>query len=102
MSRKDQRGHSVPEVQVLKGYVPGSLRRVAELHGIYYHRHWDIGLFFEAKVATELAAFLGRYDEKEDGFWTASVGRRIEGSITIDAARACWSLPRLRSSSLPW
>jgi len=36
--------------------------------------------------ATELAALLSRYDERKDDFWTAPVGRRIEGSITIDAA----------------
>jgi len=35
-------------------------------------------------VATELSEFLGRYDEKHDGFWTASLKGRVEGSITID------------------
>jgi hypothetical protein len=52
------------EVQIIRGYVPGSLGRVAELHGTYYHKDWGFGLFFEAKVAAELAAFLGRYDEQ--------------------------------------
>jgi GNAT superfamily N-acetyltransferase len=78
----------MPEVQIIKGYIPGSLGRVAELHGTYYHEHWGFGLFFEAKVAIELAAFLGRYDEQKDGFWTALVGQRIEGSVTIDGAHA--------------
>jgi GNAT superfamily N-acetyltransferase len=96
MHRKDPAARSVPEVQIITGYLPGSLGRVAELHGIYYHQHWDFGLFFEAKVATELAAFLGRYDELKDGFWTASVGRRIEGSITIDAAHALTEGAHLR------
>lgn len=76
----------MPDVQIIKGYIPGSLGRVAELHGTYYHLHWGFGLFFEAKVATELAAFLGRYDEGKDGFWTALVGEHVEGSITIDGA----------------
>jgi GNAT superfamily N-acetyltransferase len=73
------------EVEIVKDYIPGSIGRVAELHGTYYHHHWGFGLFFEAKVATELAEFLRRYDEKRDGFWTATLEGRVEGSITIDA-----------------
>ena len=72
------------EIRVSEGYVPGSLGRIAELHGVYYHDHWKFGLFFEAKVATELSEFLKRYDENRDGFWTASVHGRVEGSIIID------------------
>jgi GNAT superfamily N-acetyltransferase len=62
--------------------------RVAELHGIYYHRHWGFGLFFEAKVATALIEFLKRYDERWDGFWTAAVDGRVQGCITIDGLQA--------------
>ena len=29
-----------------------------------------VGAFFEAKVASELAEFMQRYDEQRDGFWT--------------------------------
>lgn len=76
------------DVEIARGYIPGSIGRVAELHGTYYQKHQGFGLFFEAKVATELAAFLGRYDEKRDGFWTASLEGRIEGSITIDGIHA--------------
>jgi GNAT superfamily N-acetyltransferase len=78
----------MPEIRIEKGYVPGSLGRVAELHGTYYHRDWGFGLFFEAKVATELSQFLARYDENRDGFWTASVEDRVEGSISIDGIHA--------------
>jgi GNAT superfamily N-acetyltransferase len=62
----------------------------------YYHAHWGFSLFFEAKVATELAAFLGRYDEQHDGFWTASADGRIEGSITIDGSHAAVEGAHLR------
>jgi len=75
-------------VEIVKGYIPGSIGRVAELHGIYYHDHWDFTIFFEAKVATELSEFLGRYDKKYDGFWTALLEGRVEGSITIDGIHA--------------
>jgi GNAT superfamily N-acetyltransferase len=84
------------DVQIIRGYVPGSIGRVAELHGTYYHQHWGFGLFFEAKVATELAAFLGRYDEQKDGFWIALAKGRIEGSITIDGANSATDGAHLR------
>ncbi len=61
---------------------------MAELHGTYYQQHWNFGLFFEAKVARELAQFLQRYDAERDGFWTAEKQACIEGSITIDALHA--------------
>jgi len=75
-------------IKIEKGYVPGSIGRVAELHGIYYYKNWDFKFFFEAKVATEISEFLGRYNEKQDGFWIASIGGRVEGSITIDGIHA--------------
>ena len=76
------------DVKIVRGYIPGSIGRVAELHAAYYHRHWGFGLFFEARVASELAIFLGRYDENRDGFWTVSFQERIEASITIDGIHA--------------
>jgi len=78
----------MPDVEIVRGYMPGSIGRVAELHGIYYHEHWGFGVFFEAKVATELCEFLSRYHENRDGFWSASKEGRIEGSITIDGIHA--------------
>jgi GNAT superfamily N-acetyltransferase len=72
------------KITVVKGYVPGSIGRIAELHGVYYHSHWGFGLFFEAKVAVELSEFLKRYDESRDGFWIVLVDGRVEGSIAID------------------
>lgn len=73
---------------IVKGYIPGSIGRVAELHGTYYHRHAGFGLYFEAKMAAELAEFLGRFDDARDGFWTVSLAGRVEGSIAIDGLRA--------------
>ena len=76
------------DYQITRGYVPGAIGRVAEMHAAYYHREWGFGLFFEARVAVELAEFLGRYDEGRDGFWTARVDGSIEGSIAIDGLHA--------------
>lgn len=72
----------------IAGYVPGAIGRVAELHATYYSQAWDFGVYFEAKVASELSEFLRRFDPARDGFWTANRSGRVEGSIAIDAARA--------------
>jgi len=73
----------VPEFRIESGYIPGSIGRISELHGTYYHDHWGFGLYFEAKVATELSEFLQRYDKNSDGFWIATVNGRVEGSVII-------------------
>ena len=83
-------------VEIREGWLPGALGRVVELHGAYYAAHWGFGAFFEAKVARELAEFIGRYDADRDRFWTASVGGRVEGSITIDGVDAAREGAHLR------
>ncbi len=72
----------------IAGYVPGAIGRVAELHASYYSKAWDFGLYFEAKVAKELAEFLQRFDPERDGFWAAVADGRVEGSIALDCAKA--------------
>lgn len=84
------------DVEIRRGYMPGALGRVVELHGTYYHALWGFGAFFEAKVAHELAEFIGRYDAQRDGFWTASIAGRIEGAITIDGVHAAHEGAHLR------
>lgn len=78
------------------GYRPGALGRIVELHGSYYAQHWDLGLYFEARVATELAAFLSRFDPAHDGAWFASVEDEIVGGIFIDGMEAATKGARLR------
>jgi len=68
----------------LTGYVPGALGRITELHGAYYAQHWGMGLYFEAKVASEMGAFLLRFDSPHDGAWFAHANGQIVGSIVID------------------
>jgi len=87
----------MPEVQVVQGYIPGAIGRVAELHGVYYHDHWGFGLFFEAKVAIDLSEFLKRYDESRDAFWIVSVDGRVEGAIAIDGVHG-----ETRGAHLRW
>jgi len=83
-------------IKLLAGYIPGAIGRVAELHGTYYSRYWDFGLFFEAKVATELSEFLGRFDKTRDGFWVAEYDGKIAGSVSIDGIEGKTKGARLR------
>ncbi|KAF1049051.1 MAG: hypothetical protein GAK35_00028 [Herbaspirillum frisingense] len=76
------------DIHIRRGYLPGAIGRVAELHAAYYTENWSFGVYFEAKVATELSAFMSRYDDARDGFWTATVHGRIEGSLTVDGQHA--------------
>jgi GNAT superfamily N-acetyltransferase len=80
----------------LTGYKPGALGRIVELHGAYYAANWDLGLYFEAKVATELAAFLSRFNPAHDGAWFACVSEALVGGIFIDGSDAAGEGARLR------
>jgi GNAT superfamily N-acetyltransferase len=74
--------------KIVTGYHPGAIGRIAEIHAVYYSRHWGFGLFFEAKVATELSEFMSRFEEGRDCLWTVTDGKRIAGSIAIDGINA--------------
>jgi GNAT superfamily N-acetyltransferase len=87
---------AMPEYRIFRGYIPGVIGRVTEMHAAYYHREWGFGLFFEARVAAGLAEFLGRYDEARDGVWTAQVNGRIEGAIALDGLHAAAEGAHLR------
>jgi GNAT superfamily N-acetyltransferase len=72
----------------IQGYIPGAIGRIAEMHALYYHAQWRFGSYFEAKVATELSEFIGRFNTDRDGFWTACMNNRVQGSIAIDGVKA--------------
>lgn len=83
-------------MEIIKGYLPGAIGRIVELHGTYYHKTWGFGLFFETKVARELSEFLTRFNESRDGFWTVYKNDRAEGSIVIDGIKATLEGAHLR------
>lgn len=71
----------------IRGYVPGCLGRIVELHADYYSRTAGFGAFFEAKVAAEMAAFLQGFETGRDGLWVAWSDDRVEGSVAIQAPK---------------
>jgi len=77
-------------------YIPGVLGRVTELHARYYHQYWGFDLFFETKVAAEMAEFLRRSDPARDGLWVAMMDDRIVGSVAVHGQEADTRGARLR------
>jgi GNAT superfamily N-acetyltransferase len=80
----------------IEQYTAGAIGRITEMHAAYYSRHHGFGLFFEARVATELSELLMRFDPAHDGFWTASIDGTVIGSIAIDGSEAAAKGARLR------
>ncbi len=80
----------------LTGYTPGALGRITELQASYYAAYWNLGLYFEAKAATEMAAFLTHFDPARDGAWFAKVNGEIVGGVFIDGSDANGQGARLR------
>ena len=77
-------------------YMPGLLGRITELHAGYYHQHWGFDLFFETKVAVELADFLQHFDVMRDGLWAAVADDLIIGAIAVSGRDAATIGARLR------
>ena len=71
-----------------KGYLPGSIGRIVELHARYYRELAGFGLPFESRVARELSEFCERHVDERDGLWLALQDGNVEGSIAIDGSRA--------------
>ena len=80
----------------IKGYIPGAIGRITELHAVYYSREWGFGAFFETKVAREMSEFIDRFDETQDGFWVVCCDDRVEGAVIIDGAKATTEGAHLR------
>ncbi|MEG2999182.1 MAG: bifunctional helix-turn-helix transcriptional regulator/GNAT family N-acetyltransferase [Comamonas sp.] len=71
-------------ITIHAGYQPGLIGRVTEMHARFYARHAGFGAFFESKVASGLAEFMGRLDQPSNQIWCAMLQDRIVGAIAID------------------
>ncbi|HET7776397.1 MAG TPA: helix-turn-helix domain-containing GNAT family N-acetyltransferase, partial [Azospira sp.] len=71
-------------ITISAGYRPGLIGRVVEMHALFYARHAGFGAFFEGRVASGLAEFVGRLEAPCNGIWVALQHGRIVGSIAID------------------
>ncbi|HEX7640544.1 MAG TPA: GNAT family N-acetyltransferase, partial [Burkholderiaceae bacterium] len=85
-----------PAVEVVRGYRPGAIGRVAEMHGTHYARRWGFGRFFESRVAADLAEFSARADRPANGLWLALQDGRVVGAVAIDGEDLGDGLAHLR------
>lgn len=68
----------------LKGYYPGAIGKIIELHATYYYNNWGFDVSFETQVGGELSEFISVLEEERDGFWIAEADEQFAGSIAID------------------
>lgn len=83
-------------VSIHRGYLPGCIGRITELHARFYAVHAGFGVYFESRVARELAAFCERYDAERDGLWLALRDDQVEGAVAIDGSHAATDGAHLR------
>ncbi len=72
------------EDQIHEGYLPGCIGDVASLHARYYAQASGFGVYFERKVATELAEFAEELPARGKNLWLYVDGGRTLASIVID------------------
>lgn len=84
ISRKGPPPATVPHVNIQCGYHPGVLGRTVEMHARYYARAAGFGHFFEAKVASGMAGFVGRLNNPVNQLWFAISDDKIVATIAID------------------
>lgn len=72
------------ETHLAEGYRAGTIDRIAQMHAVYYAREWGFDSIFEAKIASDCAGFIGRYDPGIDLLLLALSGQAIVGSIIVD------------------
>lgn len=70
--------------RILEGYQPGCIGDIASLHARFYSEHWGFGAFFEKKVATELAEFVGKLPAVDKALWLYVENGRSLASLAID------------------
>ncbi|MFT3718215.1 bifunctional helix-turn-helix transcriptional regulator/GNAT family N-acetyltransferase [Pseudorhodoferax sp.] len=69
---------------IKEGYQPGCIGDIASLHGRFYSGHWGFGVFFEKKVATELADFAEALPADGKSLWLYREGGRALASLAMD------------------
>ncbi len=84
MCRQEATETTSASIQVSAGYRPGLVGRITEMHAAFYFSHSGFGQFFESKVASGVAEFVGRLNQPCNGIWVATLNDRIIGSIAID------------------
>jgi GNAT superfamily N-acetyltransferase len=86
---------NLQDIQI-RGYYPGVVGKITELHAVYYHENWGFDVSFETQVGGELSEFVRRFDGNRDGLWVALKNGDFAGAIAIDGINAFDDGARLR------
>lgn len=73
-----------PRFRIVRGYQPGIIARITQMHALYYSRTSGFGQHFESVVAKGLAEFCDRLANPGNAIWVAMQGEQIVGSVAID------------------
>ncbi|MGD9943969.1 MAG: GNAT family N-acetyltransferase [Burkholderiaceae bacterium] len=71
-------------LELVRGYKPGLIARITEMHALHYSREAGFGQRFESVVASGLADFCSRLENPRNAIWTARRHGEIVGSVAID------------------
>lgn len=82
--------------EIHRGYEPGLIGRVGELHGRYYAAAWGAGASFEIMMTRDLCDFIEHYDAERDIVLSAHSGGVLIGSMAIVAPRSNTDAAQLR------
>ncbi len=74
----------VEDLEIRTDYQPGIIAQVTGLHAAFYSKNYGFGSVFERKVATEMAAFMGRIERPMNTTFSAYRGDVLLGSVSID------------------
>lgn len=80
----------------IRGYYPGVVGKITELHAAYYYENWGFDVTFETQVGKELSEFVRQFDKNRDGLWVAVQKGEFAGAIAIDGTQALDEGARLR------
>jgi GNAT superfamily N-acetyltransferase len=72
-----------PGIEIRRGYEPGLIGRVGELHGRYYAVAWGSAAPFEILVTREFCEFIEHYDAEKDLVLSAHIDGVLAGSISM-------------------
>lgn len=72
------------QTEIKRGYSPGIVGRVTEMHAVYYNELVGFGEVFESAVAGGMSEFVLRLNNPVNALWSVQVNGKILGSIVID------------------
>jgi GNAT superfamily N-acetyltransferase len=76
--------HSLsPEVEICRGYEPGLVGKVGELHGRFYSEAWGVEAPFEIQMTREFCDFVEHYNPQQDLLLSAHLDGELIGSISV-------------------